>query len=262
MTSPKGPLSDDELDRYTRQLILKELGGQGQAKIRAARIAIIGLGGLGCPAALYLAASGAGQLTLIDDDHVSLDNLHRQILYTAADIGQPKALAAARILATHNPHPIITPVQTRLAPDNAHTLLAGHSLILDGSDSFTTRLTVNTAAVQLGIPLVSGAIGAFDGQLALFEGHLPGQPCYQCFTGAATDRPGQSCADQGVLGPTAGVIGSLMAFEALRAIIGFGTSQSGRLLIFDGLSGRQRHISLRPDPACPICGHHPAAIQG
>lgn len=253
-------LTDTELDRYARQLILKELGGAGQLRLKAARIALVGIGGLGCPASLYLAAAGVGALTLIDDDDVSLDNLHRQILFTDADIGRPKVMVAAERLTALNPHVTIHPVQVLLTPNNALDILADHDLILDGSDSFSTRLVVNIAAVSLAIPLVSGAIGAFDGQVGLFEGHRADAPCYQCFTGPATDRPGMSCADQGVIGPTAGIIGSLMAQEALRCITGFGSSQRGQLLLHDGLSGRMRRVAMGKDPACEICGLPDAAI--
>lgn len=245
--------SDDELDRYARQLVLKQVGGAGQQALKAARVALVGLGGLGCPAALYLANAGIGQLTLIDDDIVSLSNLPRQILYTSADIGRPKVEAAAQALAARNPHVDIIPMASRITAANAAKILGGHHLILDGSDSFKTRLAVNAAAVALKIPLIAGAIGPFDGQFGLFEGHLPEKPCYQCFTGPAIDRPGQSCADQGVIGPTAGIIASLMAFEAMRALICFGTPASASLTIFDGLSGQSRRLSLPKDPACPIC---------
>lgn len=254
-------LSDDELDRYARQLILKQIGGQGQRALASARIALIGLGGLGCPAALYLAGAGVGALTLIDDDVVSLSNLPRQILYTADEVGQPKVEAAARVLGAHNPHVRVSTHRQRLTAANAD-MLAGHDLILDGSDSFATRLVVNAAAVRLRIPLVSGAIGPFDGQFGLFEGHLADAPCYQCLTGAAIDRPGQSCAEQGVIGPMAGMIGSLMALEAMRALIGFGTPARAALTLFDGLSGQSRRLALPKDPACPICGPKAAAIQG
>jgi adenylyltransferase/sulfurtransferase len=253
--------SDDELDRYARQLILKQIGGAGQQALSRARVALVGLGGLGCPAALYLAGAGIGTLTLIDDDIVSLSNLPRQILYTSADIGAPKVEAAARALTAHNPHVEINAHNARLSAESADRL-AGHDLILDGSDSFATRLAVNAAAVRLHIPLVSGAIGPFDGQFGLFEGHRADAPCYQCLIGAAQDRPGQSCAEQGVLGPVAGLIGSLMAFEAIRALTGFGTPARGALTIFDGLSGQSRRLTLPKDPACPICGPTAAAIQG
>ncbi|WP_439533123.1 HesA/MoeB/ThiF family protein [Polymorphobacter sp.] len=253
-------LEDAELERYARQLILRELGGAGQRKLKQARVALVGMGGLGCPAALYLAAAGVGQLTLIDDDIVSLDNLQRQILYTTADIGQPKVTAAAARLAALNPHVDLVPVQARLDADTAPALLDGQDLVLDGSDSFSTRLAVNRAAIAAGVPLVAGSIGAFDGQLGVFKGHAPPLPCYQCLVGPAVDRPGTSCADVGVLGPTAGIIGSLMALEALRELAAFGDSQAGTLMIFDGLAGRQRRVRLPRDPGCAACGHHSAAI--
>ncbi len=246
-------LTDPELERYARQLILREIGGAGQARIRRARVALVGMGGLGCPAALYLAAAGVGNLTLIDDDVVSLDNLQRQIAFTSEDVGLPKVEAAAARLRALNPFVEVRPHAVRLG-DNAAALLAGHDLVLDGSDSFATRLLVNAAAVSAGITLVSGSIGAFDGQLGVFKGHLPGLACYQCLVGEAQDRAGTSCADVGVLGPTAGIIGSLMAQEALREIAGFGESQAGTLLLHDGLAGRQRRVRLPKDPGCAVCG--------
>lgn len=252
-------LEDDELERYARQLILKDVGGAGQTALKRARVALVGLGGLGCPAALYLVGAGVGHISLFDDDIVSLSNLPRQILYSAEDVGRPKAKVAAERLTALNPHVRIDAHQVRLTDGD---LLAGHDLVLDGSDSFDTRLMVNAAAVRLGMPLVAGAIGPFDGQFGVFAGHLAGQPCYQCFTGAAVDRPGQSCADLGVIGPMAGLVGSLMALEAMRVIVGFGENAVGRLMIFDGLSGQQRRLTLPKDPACPICRRTPAAIQG
>jgi adenylyltransferase/sulfurtransferase len=245
-------LSDPELDRYARQLILKELGGAGQLRLKRARVALIGMGGLGCPAALYLAAAGVGHLTLIDDDRVSLDNLQRQILYTVADIGRPKVEAAADRLLALNPHVEVRPVAERLTAENARDLLAGQTLVMDGSDSFATRLVVNAACVALGLPLVSGSLGSFDAQLGVFRS--PDSACYQCLVGPAEDRPGQSCAELGVIGPLAGLTGSLMAAEALRELTGFGTSQAGQLLLIDLLSGRQRRVALPRDPGCAICG--------
>ena len=255
-------LSDPELDRYARQLILKELGGAGQMRLARARVALVGMGGLGSPAALYLAAAGVGDLTLIDDDEVSLDNLQRQILYTTEDVGRPKVGAAAARLKALNPHVTVHQRPVRLTADTAAALLAGQDLVLDGSDSFATRLQVNAAAVAARVPLVSGSLGAFDGQLGVFKGHDAALPCYQCLVGPAEDRAGTSCADVGVLGPVAGLVGSLMALEALREIAGFGVSQAGSLLIFDGLSGRQRRVRLPKDPGCACCGHGSAAIAG
>lgn len=247
-------LTDPEVERYARQLILREIGGAGQLRLRQARVAIVGMGGLGCPAALYLAAAGVGALTLIDDDVVSVDNLQRQIAFSEGDVGRPKVLAAAARLAGLNPFVAVDAQAVRLGAKNGAGLLAGHDLVLDGSDSFATRLLVNAAAVAAGIPLVSGSIGAFDGQLGVFKGHLPALPCYQCLVGEAQDRAGTSCADVGVLGPTAGIIGSLMALEALREIVGFGDSMAGTLLLHDGLAGRQRRVRLPKDPGCGVCG--------
>ena len=249
-------LSDDELDRYARHLVLREVGGRGQALLKAARVAVVGAGGLGSPCLLYLAAAGVGQLSIIDDDRVSLSNLQRQVLFATSEIGQRKAQAAAARLAAINPHVEATPLPERLTPENAQALLAGHDLVIDGSDSFSTRLTVNAAAVALGLPLVSGAIGPFDGQVAVFKGHLPGLPCYGCLVGAAADAPGQSCADVGVLGALAGIIGSMMALEALREISGFGPSTAGRLVLYDAMGARSRSLALPKDPACRVCGTH------
>lgn len=248
-------LSDDELERYARHLVLPEMGGRGQQALTRARVAVVGAGGLGSPCLLYLAAAGVGRLTIIDDDVVSLSNLQRQVLFTTAEIGAPKAEAAARHLHALNPHVETVAATLRLDADNADALLAGHDLVIDGSDSFATRLVVADAALRLRIPLLSGAVGRFDGQVALFAGHLPDQPCYRCLVGNPQDVPGRNCAEAGVLGALTGVIGSLMAMEAVRHLAGLGTPQGGRLLIHDGLSGRFRHISLPKDPACPACGN-------
>ncbi len=246
--------SDAELDRYARHLVLREIGGRGQTLIKAANIAVIGAGGLGSPCLQYLAAAGVGAITIIDDDDVALSNLQRQTLFTTAAIGRPKVAVAAEQLVALNPHVVVTPVAMRLTADNAASLLAGHSLIIDGCDSFATRLAVNTAAIALGIPLLSGAVGPFDGQIALFAGHLPDQPCYQCLVGAAADRPEQSCAETGVLGALTGIIGSMLALEALRAITGFGDPLAGRLLLYDALGARLRSVRLPRDPGCGACG--------
>ncbi len=246
--------SDAELDRYARHLVLPEIGGRGQAAIQAARVAVIGAGGLGAPCLLYLAAAGIGQLTIIDDDSVSLSNLQRQILFATADAGAPKAATAAAHLAALNPHVTVTPRAVRLEAANAAELLAGHDVIADGSDSFATRLAVADAALALRIPLVSGAVGRFDGQLATFIGHDPALPCYRCFVGAAADGPADSCAAAGILGALTGVIGSLMALEVLRLVAGFGEPLAGRLLLYDALSARMRTVRLAKDPACPACG--------
>lgn len=247
-------ISDDELDRYARHLVLREVGGRGQALLKAARVAVIGAGGLGSPCLLYLAAAGVGRLTVIDDDAVALSNLQRQILFATDDIGRGKAETAAAHLAALNPHVGVAPVALRLTSQNALSLLGGHDVIADGCDNFTTRLAVSDTAQALAIPLVSGAVGPFDGQIATFKGYDPMQPCYRCLVGAAEDRAAQSCADVGVIGALTGVIGAMMAMEVIREIVGFGESLAGRLLLYDALGARVRTMRLPKDPGCCGCG--------
>ena len=245
-------MRDDQLDRYARHIVLKEVGGAGQAKLLAASVAVVGAGGLGSPCLLYLAAAGVGRLTVIDDDQVALSNLQRQVLYATADVGRAKTDAAGDALRRLNPDVAMTPVAARLTAGNAATLLAGHDVVADGSDSFATRLAVADAALGLRLPLVSAAVGPFEGQLATFRG-WDGGPCYRCFVGADPGRNDTSCADQGILGAVAGVLGSLQALEVIRQITGFGPDQAGRLLLFDALSLRMRTLTLTKDPACPAC---------
>jgi adenylyltransferase/sulfurtransferase len=246
-------LGDGELDRYARQIILPQFGGAGQAKLKASHVAVIGAGGIGCPAITYLAAAGVGRLTIIDDDVVELSNLHRQPLFTDADLGAPKALVAAAAARRINPHVEAVARTERLDGANAAALLAGASLILDGCDNFATRLGVNRAAVALEIPLLSAAIGAFEGQVALYEGWRRGHACYACLVGNDPDRPGINCAETGVMGALAGMIGTMAALEAVRALSGWGTSLSGRLAIVDMLGRRWREVGVPEDPECPIC---------
>jgi molybdopterin/thiamine biosynthesis adenylyltransferase len=245
--------SDDELDRYARHIVLREIGGRGQAAIKAARVAVIGAGGLGSPCLLYLAAAGIGGLTIIDDDTVALSNLQRQVLFTTADAERRKTDAAAAHLAALNPHVVIAPQPVRIDAGNARALLAGHGVIADGCDSFATRLAVSDAAQALAIPLVSGAVGPFDGQVATFRGHDPALPCYRCLVGDAADRAEQSCAEAGVIGALTGIIGAMMALEVIREITGFGDTLAGRLLLYDALGARMRTVRLPKDPACPGC---------
>lgn len=247
-------LSDAELDRYARQIILPAFGGAGQAKLKAGHVAIVGAGGIGCPAITYLAAAGVGRLTIIDHDHVERSNLHRQPLFTDADIGAPKADIAAAAARRINPHVEAVPVVRRLDADNAEALLAGASLILDGCDNFATRLAVNRTAVALRIPLLSAAIGAFEGQVALYEGWRADSPCYACLVGDDPDRPGINCAEQGVIGPLPGMIGTMAALEAVRALTGWGRPLTGRLAIVDMVERRWREIGVPKEPECPICG--------
>lgn len=246
-------LSDAELDRYARQIILPAFGGAGQAKLNDAHIAVIGAGGIGCPAITYLAAAGVGRLTIIDHDHVELSNLQRQPLFTDADIGSPKAKVAADAARRINPHVEAVAIAQRLDADNAEALLAGATLILDGCDNFETRLAVNRAAVALDIPLLSAAIGAFEGQVALYEGWRAGSPCYACLVGDDPDRPGINCAEQGVMGALAGMIGTMAALEAVRALTGWGQALTGKLAIVDMLDRRWREVAIAKDPECPIC---------
>ena len=246
-------LSDAELDRYARQIILPQFGGAGQAKLKAAHIAIIGAGGVGCPAITYLAAAGVGRLTIVDHDHVELSNLQRQPLFTDADIGASKAEVAADAARRINPHVEAVAVVERVNGSNAGTLLAGASLVLDGCDNFDTRLAVNRAAVALQIPLLSAAIGAFEGQVALYEGWREGAPCYQCLVGADPDREGINCAETGVMGALAGMIGTMAALEAVRALTGWGSPLAGRLAIVDMLERRWREVGVAKDPGCPAC---------
>lgn len=246
-------LSDEELDRYQRHIVLREVGGGGQAKLKGACVAVIGAGGLGSPCLQYLAAAGVGQITIIDDDVVSLSNLQRQVLFGTEDVGRPKVEAAAERLQALNPHAVVEPLQVRLTAETAASLLSQHDVVADGCDNFRTRDAVNRACVALGIPLVSAAIGPFEGQLGVFAGHVADAPCYACFAGVLEDVPGTSCADVGVLGAVAGLVGAAQALEVLRLITGFGESRIGRLWLYEGLGVEARSIRVRKDPACPVC---------
>ncbi|GGJ33633.1 molybdopterin biosynthesis protein MoeB [Sphingopyxis bauzanensis] len=246
-------LSDAELDRYARQIILPAFGGAGQAKLKAAHVTVVGAGGIGCPAITYLAAAGVGRLTIIDDDVVELSNLQRQPLFIDADIGASKAAVAADAAQRINPHVEAVAVAKRLDIGNASALLGGASLILDGCDNFATRLAVNRAAVALQIPLLSAAIGAFEGQVALYEGWRAGSPCYACLVGDDPNQEGLNCAETGVMGALAGMIGTMAALEAVRALTGWGLALAGRLAIIDMLDRRWREVAVAKDPECPIC---------
>ena len=241
--------SPDEVERYARQLVLRELGGPGQQKLKAATVALVGVGGLGAPAALYLAAAGVGTLRLIDADTVALSNLQRQVLYNLDDLGVAKTAAAADALAALNPHVTVEPVEGALTEVNAAEILSGCDLVLDGTDDFVSRFAVNAACRALDIPLVSGAIGRWTGQVGVFSG----RPCYRCLV---PDVPpdAETCAVVGVVGALTGVIGSMMAVEAVKLIAGAGEPLTGRLLIYDALAGQTRTVKIAPDPACSVCG--------
>ncbi len=244
-------LTDQELERYARHIVLREVGGTGQARIRAAKVLVVGAGGLGSPIALYLAAAGVGVLGLVDDDRVSLSNLQRQILFRTADIGRSKVEAGAQVLAALNPGVRVQTHDLRLTADNAPGLIAPYDVVIDGSDNFDTRFALADAAYAAQKTLVSAAVTEFDGQLSTYKG----RPCYRCFN-PAPPPPGNvpNCSETGVLGAAAGVMGALAALEALKEIAGIGESLAGKLLIYEALSVRFRTIILHPDPACPVCG--------
>ncbi len=249
--------TEDEIGRYSRHILLAEVGGIGQAKLRAARVLIIGAGGLGSPALLYLAAAGIGTIGVIDDDHVELSNLQRQIAHTTDRIGAPKASSAAAAARAINPSVTIEPHETRLTAANALDLLASYDLVCDGSDNFPTRFLVADSCALARRTLVSAAVLRFDGQLSVFKPHQ-GSPCYRCLH-PAPPPPGlvPSCSEAGILGAVTGVMGTMQATEALKEILGIGDTLAGRLLIWDALSARMRTIKLPRDPACPLCGDRP-----
>ena len=243
-------LSDAELERYARHIVLQDIGGAGQARLKAARVVVVGAGGIGSPAIQYIAAAGIGRLILIDDDAVDLSNLQRQTIFGTDDIGQPKVAAAAIAVSRLNPNVVVEMHAVRIGPDNAADLIAGADVVLDGCDNFTTRLVVADACLAARIPLVSAAVGQFEGQLGVFRGWEADKPCYRCFVGNDPDRAEASCADQGVLGAMTGVLGSLAALEVIRAITGFGDDSAGKLLLIDALAFRFRTITLPKDPGC------------
>lgn len=247
-------LSDDELARYARHIVLKEFGGDGQRRLKAASVAVIGAGGIGAPAIQYLAAAGVGTIRIIDDDRVEASNLQRQVIFAGDDIGATKAGAAATRVQAINPHVAVEARVARIDADNAAALLTGTDVVLDGCDNFATRFAVADAALALRVPLVSAAVGQFEGQLGVYRGWEADKPCYRCFVGEASDRAETSCAEAGILGPVTGVLGSLAALEVLRAIAPFGEDMAGRLLLVDLLAMRFRTVRLPKDPGCVACG--------
>ena len=241
--------SDEEVERYARHLVLREIGGPGQQRLKAARVLIVGAGGLGAPAALYLAAAGVGEIVIVDPDVVSLSNLQRQVLYATADDGAAKVERAAARLAALNPNVRITPIAERLTDANARALVAGHDLVLDGTDDFASRFAINAACVAEGVSLVSGAIGRWTGQIGVFAG----RPCYQCLV-PEIPPDAETCSVVGVVGALAGVIGSMMALEAVKVLTAAGETLAGRLLIYDALAAEVRTVRVGADPGCPVCG--------
>ena len=248
-------LTDSQLDRYARHIVLREIGGEGQRKLLAAKVAIIGAGGIGSPAIQYLTAAGIGMLRVIDDDDVSLDNLQRQTLFGTGDVGRAKVEVAGEAVARLNPDVRFEGLNTRLASANVADLLAGVDLVVDGCDNFATRLVVSDHCTAARMPLVSAAIGQFQAQIGTFRGWESDKPCYRCFVGDAFDAEDcDSCAELGVLGAMTGLAGSWAAMEAIRQIIGFGPDAAGKLHIFEGLPPAMRTLRIVKDPACSGCG--------
>jgi molybdopterin-synthase adenylyltransferase len=248
-------LTDEQLDRYARHIVLKEIGGAGQVKLAGASVAVVGAGGIGCPAIQYLAAAGVGSLRVIDDDAVSLSNLQRQVLFGTGDVGRPKVEVVAEAVARVNPDVTFVPVPKRIDADNAAELIGEVDLVLDGCDNFATRLVVSDHCTRAGITLVSAALGQFQGQIGTFRGWEADKPCYRCFVGDAFDADDcDTCAEQGVLGAMAGLVGSWAAMEAVRAITDFGPDPAGKVHVLDGITPVLRTIRIAKDPACPSCG--------
>lgn len=252
-------LSPARLERFARHIVLPEVGGAGQVRLAAAKVAVIGLGGIGSPALQYLAASGIGRLALVDDDVVDVSNLQRQTIFTTRDVGYGKAVSARRWLANFDDSLTVDVSDARITPANAPSLIEGADVVLDGTDNFAARLAVSDACVAAGIPLLSAAVGRFQGQVGAWAGHLAGQACYRCFVGDAFDAEDcDTCADDGMLGAMAGWVGSFAAMQAIKVLLAgtaaLGEPGWGRLHILDGLEPGMRTMRIPKDPACRTCG--------
>lgn len=256
-------LTPEEIARYKRHLVLKDVGGQGQQRLKAARVLVVGAGGLGSPVIMYLAAAGVGTIGIVDDDTVSLSNLQRQIAHTGSEIGKPKVDSARRMVAALNPHVTVAAYPERLTTRNALALIARHDIVVDGSDNFATRYLVSDACYLAGRTLVFGAVGPFDGYVTTLKPHLKrptgeSWPTYRClFPEAPPPGAVANCSEVGVLGAVVGVIGTLQATEVLKEILGIGDTLAGRLLIYDALSARFEHVNVAWDPENPLSGHSP-----
>jgi molybdopterin/thiamine biosynthesis adenylyltransferase len=253
-----GMLPPDRVERFARHIVLPEIGGAGQVALARAHAVLVGAGGIGSPALQYLAGAGIGRLTVIDDDCVEPSNLQRQTIFAGRDVGRPKAEAAAQWIACFDPSLASTPVIERIGPANAARILAGAGVVLDGCDNFATRLAVSDACVAARIPLISAAVGRFQGQVAAYAGHMPDQPCYRCYVGDAFDTDDcDSCAEDGMLGAMAGWVGSFAALHAIRVLLAgvstLGDPQWGRLHLLDGLQPGLRTLRIAKDPACRVC---------
>jgi molybdopterin-synthase adenylyltransferase len=251
--------SEEQIQRYARHILLKEVGGEGQARLLDSKVLVVGAGGLGSPVLLYLAAAGVGTIGVVDDDVVDLTNLQRQIVHATDRVGHPKVDSARQAINAINPEVRLITHRERITAGNALDLMADYDLVADGSDNFETRFLVNDACYFAAKTLVSGAILRFDGQVSVFKAHQPGDnPCYRCIY-REPPPPGQipTCAQAGVLGAICGTVGSLQATEVLKEILGIGDSLSGGLLIYDSLAVSFRKVKVRRDPGCPLCGESP-----
>lgn len=251
-------LSDEELERYARHIVLREVGGPGQARLKAAKVLVVGAGGLGCPVILYLAAAGVGTIGIVDFDAVSLSNLQRQIAHRTVDIGRAKTDSAADAIRAINPGVRVGLHPVRLTAENAAGIIGAYDIVADGSDNFPTRFLINDACYFGRKTLVSAAVTEFDGQLATFKAHAGEYPCYRCiFPEPPPPGTAPSCSETGVLGAAAGVMGTLQALEVIKEITGVGETMAGHLLIYEALATRFRKVRVRPDPACRLCGEAP-----
>ncbi|MFA7241008.1 MAG: HesA/MoeB/ThiF family protein [Sulfuricellaceae bacterium] len=246
-------MNDGQLLRYSRHILLPQIGIEGQEKLLNSHVLIVGAGGLGSPAALYLASAGVGKLTLCDGDSVDLTNLQRQIIHTGARIGANKAVSAALTVAGINPEVAVIPVEMRVSEKELALLAADADVVLDASDNFATRHAINRVCAKLKKPLVSGAAVRFDGQVAVFDLRRADSPCYHCLFPEHAEQEDERCATLGVFAPLVGIIGSVQAAETLKLLTGAGAPLSGRLLLLDGLNMEWRSIRLTQDPACPVC---------
>jgi len=249
-------MNDDQLYRYSRHILLPEIGIEGQEALLAAHVLIIGAGGLGSPAALYLATAGVGHITLVDNDTVDLTNLQRQVLHQTASVGTPKALSGQRTIAAYNPEIRVEALQERVGGERLEELVRNADLVLDCCDNFATRHAVNRACVKLKKPLVSGAAIRFDGQVSVFDLRAADAPCYHCLFPEGQDLEELRCAVTGVFAPLTGIVGTVQAAEALKLLAGVGESLNGRLLLLDALRMEWRQVRLAKDPACAVCGVH------
>ena len=256
--------TEEQVNRYARHILLKEVGGTGQATLLNSKVLVVGAGGLGSPVLMYLAAAGVGTIGVVDGDTVDLSNLQRQIVHQTASVGTPKVESAKQTLAAINPDVTLVPHFDMIGPDNAIDLISQYDLVADGSDNFETRFLINDAAYFAKRPLVSAAILRFDGQIATFKAHELDEdgrhgPCYRCIF-REPPPPGQipSCAEAGVLGALCGTMGSLQATEILKELLGTGDSLSGHLMVYEGLAATFRKIKVKADPGCPLCGENPS----